>query len=59
MDGAHAGKPRFVAGSMGPTPKTLSISPSVSDPSFRAVSFDEVRRAFAEQVRGLVDGGST
>ncbi|CAN96034.1 Methionine synthase [Sorangium cellulosum So ce56] len=51
------GKPRFVAGAMGPTPKTLSISPSVSDPSFRAVGFDELRRAFAEQVRGLVDGG--
>ncbi|WP_437619392.1 methionine synthase [Sorangium sp. So ce1151] len=52
------GKPRFVAGSMGPTPKTLSISPSVNDPSFRAVTFDELRRSFAEQVRGLVDGGA-
>ncbi|AUX24784.1 methionine synthase [Sorangium cellulosum] len=50
-------RPRFVAGSMGPTPKTLSISPSVNDPSLRAATFDELRRAFAEQVRGLVDGG--
>jgi 5-methyltetrahydrofolate--homocysteine methyltransferase len=51
-------KPRFVAGSMGPTNKTLSLSPKVTDPGFRAVTFDEMRDAFAEQVRGLIDGGS-
>ncbi len=51
-------KPRFVAGSMGPLNRTLSISPSVEDPSFRAVSFDQVRDAYAEQVRGLLDGGA-
>jgi 5-methyltetrahydrofolate--homocysteine methyltransferase len=50
-------KPRFVAGSMGPTPRTLSLSPDVSDPAFRAVTFDEVHASYAEQVRGLVDGG--
>jgi 5-methyltetrahydrofolate--homocysteine methyltransferase len=51
------GKPRFVAGSMGPLNKTLSLSPSVSDPGFRAVTFDEVRLAYAEQARGLIEGG--
>src|SRR5437762_740506 len=50
-------KPRFVAGSMGPTNKTLSISPDVNDPAFRAVTFDQMKDAFAEQVRGLIDGG--
>jgi 5-methyltetrahydrofolate--homocysteine methyltransferase len=42
---------------MGPTNKTLSLSPKVTDPGFRAVTFDEMRAAFAEQVRGLIDGG--
>ncbi|MBN1612500.1 MAG: methionine synthase [Polyangiaceae bacterium] len=51
-------KPRFVAGSLGPTNRTLSVSPDVSDPGFRAVTFDQVRDAYAEQVRGLVDGGA-
>jgi 5-methyltetrahydrofolate--homocysteine methyltransferase len=51
------GKPRFVAGSMGPLNKTLSLSPSVADPGFRAVTFDQVRLAYAEQARGLVEGG--
>ena len=51
------GKPRFVAGAMGPMNKTLSLSPDVNDPGFRAVSFDEVMNAYYEQVRGLVDGG--
>jgi 5-methyltetrahydrofolate--homocysteine methyltransferase len=50
-------KPRFVAGSIGPTNKTLSISPDVNDPAFRAVTFDQMKEAFAEQVRGLIDGG--
>jgi 5-methyltetrahydrofolate--homocysteine methyltransferase len=52
------GKPRFVAGALGPTNRTLSISPKVADPAFRAVTFDEVREAYAEQARGLIDGGS-
>ncbi|MSP23841.1 MAG: methionine synthase [Myxococcales bacterium] len=53
----HPERPRFVAGSIGPTNRTLSISPDVNDPAFRAVSFDEVRDAYAEQVRALLDGG--
>jgi len=51
-------KPRFVAGSMGPTTKLLSLSPNVNDPGFRSVTFDEMVFAFGEQVRGLVDGGA-
>ena len=49
---------RFVAGAMGPTNKTLSISPSVTDPGFRAVSFDQISSAYKEQARGLIDGGA-
>lgn len=49
--------PRFVAGAMGPTNKTLSISPDVNDPGYRAVSFDEVADSYYEQITGLVDGG--
>jgi len=52
------GRPRFVAGAVGPTNRTLSISPDVNNPGYRAVSFDQVRDAYAEQIRGLVDGGS-
>ena len=52
------GRRRFVAGAIGPTNRTLSISPDVNNPGFRAVSFDQVRDAYAEQVRGLLDGGS-
>jgi 5-methyltetrahydrofolate--homocysteine methyltransferase len=51
-------RPRFVAGSMGPTNRTLSISPDVNNPAFRAATFDAMRDAFAEQVRGLIDGGA-
>ncbi|MGE3190380.1 MAG: homocysteine S-methyltransferase family protein, partial [Vicinamibacterales bacterium] len=51
-------RPRFVAGSMGPTTKTLSISPDVNDPAFRALTFDELRQAYLDQARGLIDGGS-
>jgi 5-methyltetrahydrofolate--homocysteine methyltransferase len=51
-------RPRFVAGSIGPTNRTLSISPDVNNPAFRAISFDELRAAFEVQVRGLIDGGS-
>ena len=50
-------RPRFVAGAIGPTNRTLSISPDVNDPGFRAVSFAEVRAAYEEQVRGLLEGG--
>ena len=51
-------KPRFVAGSMGPTNKTASLSPDVEDPGFRAVSFDELRASYKEQAEGLLDGGA-
>jgi len=51
------GKPRFVAGSMGPTNKTASMSPDVNDPAFRAVTFDDLRDSYREQARGLIDGG--
>lgn len=50
-------KPRFVAGAIGPLNKTLSLSPDVNNPGFRAVTFDEVAAAYMEQVKGLVDGG--
>src|SRR5438094_6269762 len=46
-------KPRFVAGAIGPTNRTLSISPDVNSPSFRAITFDEVRAGYEEQVRGV------
>lgn len=50
-------KPRFVAGSIGPTNRTASLSPDVNDPGFRAVSFDQLTDAYHEQARGLLDGG--
>ena len=50
-------KPRFVAGSIGPTNKTASMSPDVNDPGFRAISFDELRVAYKQQVEALLDGG--
>ena len=50
-------KPRFVAGSMGPTNRTASISPDVNDPGYRAVSFDELKIAYKEQAKALIDGG--
>jgi 5-methyltetrahydrofolate--homocysteine methyltransferase len=50
-------KPRFVAGAIGPMSKTLSLSPDVNNPGFRAVSFDEVASAYYEQVKALVEGG--
>src|SRR5882757_5971303 len=49
---------RFVAGAVGPTNRTASISPDVSNPGFRAVTFDELRSAYAEQVKGLIEGGA-
>lgn len=53
----NPGKPRFVAGSIGPTNKTASMSPDVNDPAFRAVSFDVLYDAYTGQVNGLIDGG--
>ncbi|CAB3784152.1 Methionine synthase [Paraburkholderia caffeinitolerans] len=50
-------KPRFVAGAIGPTPKTASISPDVNDPGARNVTFEELRRAYYDQAKALMDGG--
>ncbi len=55
---ANPDKPRFVAGSIGPTNKTASMSPDVNDPGFRAISFDELRIAYKQQTEGLLDGGA-
>ncbi|XP_036845070.1 methionine synthase isoform X3 [Oncorhynchus mykiss] len=54
----QTGCKRYVAGAVGPTNKTLSVSPSVERPDFRNVTFDELAEAYAEQVRGLLDGGA-
>jgi len=51
-------KPRFVAGSIGPTNRTASMSPDVNDPGYRAVTFDDLRIAYKQQVNALIDGGS-
>jgi 5-methyltetrahydrofolate--homocysteine methyltransferase len=51
-------KPRFVAGALGPTNKTASLSPDVNNPGFRAITFDELKEAYLEQIRGLIDGGA-
>src|SRR5258708_8652091 len=53
----EAGGPRFVAGSIGPLNVTLSMSPKVEDPAYRAVTFDQVQAAYAEQVAALAEGG--
>ena len=60
VDAASAkdGVPRFVAGAMGPTNKTLSLSPDVEDPGFREVTFDEVKQVYREQATALIEGGS-
>jgi 5-methyltetrahydrofolate--homocysteine methyltransferase len=55
---AQTGRARFVAGAMGPTNRTASLSPDVNDPGFRAVNFDELVAAYSEQINGLLDGGS-
>lgn len=52
------GRPRFVAGAIGPTNRTASISPDVANPGFRAITFDQLKAAYAEQVRGLLTGGA-
>jgi len=53
-----ASVPKFVAGAIGPTNRTLSLSPNVNDPGFRAITFDELSDAYTEQVKGLIDGGA-
>jgi len=55
---AADGKRRFVAGAVGPTNRTASISPDVNDPGFRAVTFDDLRRAYGQQMEGLIEGGA-
>ena len=50
--------PKFVAGAIGPTNRTLSLSPNVNDPGYRAINFDELVEAYTEQVKGLIDGGA-
>src|SRR4051812_13189327 len=54
---SHPGQPRFVAGVLGPTNKTASISPDVNDPGFRGITFDELVRAYTEALEGLLEGG--
>ncbi|XP_016403462.1 methionine synthase-like, partial [Sinocyclocheilus rhinocerous] len=54
----QTGCKRFVAGAVGPTNKTLSVSPSVERPDYRNITFDELAEAYAEQVKGLLDGGA-
>jgi len=58
IEAAEPGRTCFVAGSIGPTARTASISPDVNDPGFRNVSFDELRDAYTEAARGLLDGGA-
>ncbi|MBR0719345.1 methionine synthase [Bradyrhizobium liaoningense] len=55
--GAEDGRPRFVAGALGPTNRTASISPDVANPGYRAVTFDDLRKSYGEQINGLLDGG--
>ncbi len=58
MERRDPSRPRFVAGALGPTNKTASISPDVNDPGYRNVTFDELADSYAEAARGLVDGGA-
>ena len=53
----HPGSRKFVAGAVGPTNKTLSVSPSVENPAFRGITYEEVEDAYFEQMKGLYDGG--
>ena len=55
--GNETGRRRFVAGSLGPMPVTASLSPDVNDPAFRAVTFEQIRQSYADQVLGLLEGG--
>lgn len=56
MERPHARKPRYVAGVLGPTNRTASISPKVNDPAFRNVSFDQLVEAYRESTRALIEG---
>ncbi len=58
LSGVEVQQQRFVAGAIGPTNRTLSLSPNVNDPGYRAITFDELVQAYTEQVRGLIDGGA-
>lgn len=58
MEQKDPSKPRFVAGAMGPTNRTLSVSPKVEDPGYRAVVFDEMKEAYRQNASGLLDGGA-
>jgi 5-methyltetrahydrofolate--homocysteine methyltransferase len=58
FNGRNPDKPRFVAGALGPTNRTLSLSPDVNDPSYRAITFDKLAEAYGEQAKGLIDGGA-
>ncbi|MBL0328209.1 MAG: methionine synthase [Bacteroidetes bacterium] len=58
LSGVEGQTPRFVAGAFGPTNRTLSLSPNVNDPGFRATTFDELVIAYSEQARGLIEGGA-
>ncbi|BBL35008.1 methionine synthase [Nitrosomonas stercoris] len=58
MEAKQPDRPRFVAGVLGPTTKTASLSPDVNDPGFRAITFDDLVESYTESVRGLVDGGA-
>ena len=53
----HPGSRKFVAGAVGPTNKTLSVSPSVENPAFRGITYEEVEEAYYQQLHGLYDGG--
>ena len=55
---AQDGRPRWVAGALGPTNRTASLSPDVNNPGFRAITFDQLRVAYGEQIRGLIAGGA-
>src|SRR3989475_7471118 len=55
--GADPARPRFVAGAIGPTNRTASMSPDVNNPAFRAITYDELVAAYTEQISGLMDGG--
>ncbi|MBN2472995.1 MAG: methionine synthase [Pirellulales bacterium] len=58
VDGRQSDRPRFVAGSIGPTNRTASLSPDVNDPGYRAVTFDQLREAYYQQVAALVEAGA-
>ena len=58
MEAADPSRPRYVAGALGPTNRTASISPDVNDPGMRNVTYDELREAYAEATRGLIEGGA-